>query len=179
MEKSNRHSAGGVATALKSRKAAISRYYENPSVCKNCRSVIDVKDNEKVSSVRKKSFCNRNCSATFNNLKREKKIKVDKPKNEKIDLIGHLTKGEIFTRYKTYQSARSAICKHARRTFNIPTKERCCKICGYSNHTDIAHVKSVASFDDAATIAQINSPENLIALCPNHHWEFDSGFIKI
>lgn len=39
----------------------------------------------------------------------------------------------------------------------------------YDKHIEIAHIKSVAEFDDSVTIAEINSIDNLIALCPNHH----------
>ena len=44
-----------------------------------------------------------------------------------------------------------------------------CAICGYDKHVEIAHIKPVSDFTDSCTIAEINSIDNLIALCPNHH----------
>ena len=52
-------------------------------------------------------------------------------------------------------------------------------ICGYSKHYEVAHIKAVADFDDNDLISEINSENNLIALCPNHHWEYDNGLLKI
>lgn len=43
---------------------------------------------------------------------------------------------------------------------------------------EICHINGVAGFPDTATIDEINSPSNLIALCPNCHWEFDNGLIS-
>ena len=52
-------------------------------------------------------------------------------------------------------------------------------ICGYDKHYEIAHIKPVSDFEDDALITEINSIDNLIALCPNHHWEFDNGLLNI
>lgn len=54
-----------------------------------------------------------------------------------------------------------------------------CAICGYDKHIEIAHIKAVSEFDDSVTIAEINSIDNLIALCPNHHWEYDNGILTL
>ena len=43
------------------------------------------------------------------------------------------------------------------------------------NKKDLA----VSDFDDSALISEINSKDNLIALCPNHHWEYDHGLLKL
>jgi len=55
-----------------------------------------------------------------------------------------------------------------------------CAICGYTNHYEICHIKSVSSFPpDALIVKEINNINNLIALCPNHHWEFDNDILKL
>ena len=89
------------------------------------------------------------------------------------------TKGELFNNRKNWQSARSAIQKNARNVFKNKNKQLKCYICGYDKHVEIAHIKPVSEFDDNTTIAEINNIDNLIALCPNHHWEYDNGFLKI
>lgn len=30
-----------------------------------------------------------------------------------------------------------------------------------------------------ATISDVNDPSNLVALCKNHHWEFDNGHLSL
>lgn len=89
------------------------------------------------------------------------------------------TKGELFNNRKNWQSARSAIQKNARDVFKSKNKELECLICGYDKHVEIAHIKPVSEFDDNSIISEINDINNLIALCPNHHWEYDNGFLKI
>lgn len=39
--------------------------------------------------------------------------------------------------------------------------------------------KAVSDFDDSVTIREIDSIDNLIGLCPNHHWEYDNGILKL
>lgn len=89
------------------------------------------------------------------------------------------TKGELLNDRKNYQSYRSAIRKIAEDIYKSSDKPCCCAICGYSNHIEIAHIKAVSDFEDSTTIAEINSIDNLIALCPNHHWEYDHGILKL
>lgn len=89
------------------------------------------------------------------------------------------TKGELFNNRKNWQSARSAIQKNARNVFKSKNKELKCYICGYDKHVEIAHIKPVSEFDDNTTIAEINDIDNLIALCPNHHWEYDNKLLNI
>lgn len=89
------------------------------------------------------------------------------------------TKGELFTKRKNWQSARSAIRNNARKNFLAYNNFPKCAICGYDKYVEVAHIKAVSDFPDEATISEINSISNLIGLCPNHHWEYDNGIIKI
>jgi hypothetical protein len=54
-----------------------------------------------------------------------------------------------------------------------------CLYCGYDKHVEICHIKSIGDFPDSALVSDVNSPDNLVALCPNHHWEFDKNIITI
>ena len=89
------------------------------------------------------------------------------------------TKGELIDDRKNYQSYRSSVRKIAENIYKSSGKPCCCAICGYSTHIEIAHIKAVSDFEDSATIAEINSIDNLIVLCPNHHWEYDNGILKL
>lgn len=51
----------------------------------------------------------------------------------------------------------------------------CCEKCGYSKHVEIAHKRAISTFDSSTLISHINARENLMALCPNCHWEYDHG----
>lgn len=124
-------------------------------------------------------YSDRPSSNVVSNIKnRCSKLGIE-PMIEQPSPILSKTKGELFSSRKNYQSYRSAIRKHAELTYLKSCKVKKCAICGYDKHIEIAHIKSVSKFDDSATIAEINSIENLIALCPNHHWEYDSGILKI
>lgn len=54
-----------------------------------------------------------------------------------------------------------------------------CFICGYSYHVDIAHIKDIKDFDGSTLVSEINDLGNLVALCRNHHYEFDCGDLNI
>lgn len=97
----------------------------------------------------------------------------------KVDSISELTKKDLFESRKNWQSARSAIAKDARRVFYSNGDKKKCLVCGYSKHIEVAHIKSVNMFNDSVKIKDINKKENLVGLCPNHHWEFDNDILII
>ena len=114
-------------------------------------------------------YTNRPSSDVVSNIKsRCSKLGIE-PIIEQPSPILFKTKGELLSSRKNYQSYRSSIRKHAELTYFRSTNVKKCAICGYDKHIEIAHIKSVAEFDDSVTIAEINSVDNLIALCPNHH----------
>lgn len=51
---------------------------------------------------------------------------------------------------------------------------RPCQACGYDKHVELAHIKPVSGYPDTALLSEVNSPENVIPLCRNCHWEFDN-----
>lgn len=96
-----------------------------------------------------------------------------------IESILDKTKGELFSSCKNWQSARSTIRNSAVAIFKEVNPLPKCAICGYHHHVEVAHIKAVSDFDDSATIREINSINNLIGLCPNHHWEYDNGILEL
>lgn len=94
-------------------------------------------------------------------------------KGEKLNLSNR-TKGELFSVRSNWQSARSSIQRDARRVYQDSEKPKKCACCGYDKHYEVAHIKAVSDFDDDVLISEINDIDNLIALCPNHHWEYDN-----
>ena len=200
-------SLGGIASGKKQRETALTKYTSAPNFCKHCQQPILPALGQKVAEVRVKQFCNKSCSAAYHNHAQPKRVRaqvviktcqrcsiemqVRRPacgqSKQKFCVqcrrtgaaIGPRTKGELFAIRGGYQSARSAIRKHAAAVYALSKKPMACAICQYATHVDIAHIRSVASFSATATIAEINAPGNLVALCPTHHWEYDHGLCQI
>lgn len=101
------------------------------------------------------------------------------PNIKKISPVLLKTKKQLISERKNYQSYRSSIRKLAETIYKNSNKELKCAVCGYDKHVEIAHIKAVSEFDENSTIASINTLENLIALCPNHHWEFDNNLLRL
>ena len=93
MEQLNKYQKGAQTTKKILQERSLKTYYENPKICKNCGKVIEVKENEKPRHIRKKTFCDSSCSATYNNkvreLKREKIVVevIKKEKKEKFEFL--------------------------------------------------------------------------------------------
>jgi HNH endonuclease len=85
------------------------------------------------------------------------------------------TKSEMFQKCKNWQSSRTVIRRHACTVYANSGKPLACHECGYSKHVEICHIIAVSKFPGSSLIEAINDPSNLVALCPNHHWEFDNG----
>jgi hypothetical protein len=67
----------------------------------------------------------------------------------------------------------------ARRTAEKAGLLKSCKICGYSNIVECCHIKPVNEFSEDTKLSVVNSLDNLIGLCPNHHKELDKGILKL
>ncbi len=196
-------SLGGIATAKKLIRESKDKYYANPKKCLNCCKIIEIKEGQRASDVKRKKFCDKSCAAIFNNG-----LKLDKTKFKKeglkkcpicdvyifryrkycdkcydsirrTEMFSSRTKSDVFKNSKNYQTARARIGRHAREIFYLSEKPKECFVCGYSKHIDVAHIRDVKDFEEYATIKEINSIDNLIALCKNHHWEFDNDIIDI
>ena len=57
--------------------------------------------------------------------------------------------------------------------------EKKCQICGFNEYVEVCHIKSISSFDKNSPLSEVNSLENLIYLCPNHHVLLDLGKIDL
>lgn len=148
-------------------------------------------------------FCSRSCSATVNNTKFPKR-KLSRVCNiEGCDKIvythrhrlceeHHLShkefkyKNRTIGEYRNLLSVRgkhpSWVSSHIRlfaRSWNKEMRNECCRNCGYKLHVELCHIKDVSSFDDDALLSDVNSPDNIVPLCRNCHWEFDNGHLSL
>lgn len=106
----------------------------------------------------------------FNRLN-QLNLNINDLREDKLD-IKNVTKGELFDKRSNWQNARSTIQREARKNYQNSNKPKQCIICEYNKHYEVAHIKAVSEFDDNILISEINNIDNLIALCPNHHWEY-------
>lgn len=74
-----------------------------------------------------------------------------------------------------HPSWRSAHIRNFNRSWNQDLAKLPCQVCSYTTHVELAHIKAISDFSETATLGEINSPDNIYVLCPNHHWEFDNG----
>ena len=169
-----RGSAGGQARAITQHQAAIDRYYKNPKLCLYCTNPIQLKLHERIADTKKKTFCTRSCAAFYQNSWR-----IAKQPNPKPIALQGLTKDDLFSKRKNYQSARSAIRQNAFNIFMAANQHPSCEVCQYNKHVEVAHRAGVSSFTSTALISEINALDNLVGLCRNCHWEFDHGLLKL
>ena len=139
-------------------------------------------------------FCSRSCAASFNNKIPKRKLAhtcsdclkiihrgtkrcrecAGKFQNRlwRNKELGELKKGNA----KNY--GYPMIRNDSRNTYIKSGKAMSCVVCEYDLHVDICHIKDIKSYALDTPIYIINDINNLIALCKNHHWEFDSGYLS-
>ncbi len=142
-----------------------------------------------------KKYCTKSCAAKVNNTTHPKRSpKVGscrecgipvKNRRRLCDKHWHerstksLTLEEVAERVSAkgkHPSWRWAFVRSANRQWNRK-KAKGCVVCGYEKHIELAHIRAISSFPMTATLSEVNSPSNVTALCPNHHWEFDHGLL--
>lgn len=148
-----------------------------------------------------KKFCSSKCYGLFK-LKKEKKkyfckgcqciiaigwenvrnhycdLCIKNGKNPNIKNWDLVKQGELKSKLGT-QQFHARVRALSRVFYKRSDKPKLCCICGYDKFYEVCHIIPINKFNDNSTIAEINSLTNLIALCPNCHWEFDHNLIQI
>jgi 5-methylcytosine-specific restriction endonuclease McrA len=140
-------------------------------------------------------FCGSSCAAKFNNkaFPKRKRLRYfckacgaetkyhrsyckdcDPTKPQDFSKI---TIAEI--RLKAKYQANAWIRKLARRTYYASDRPLFCCKCGYTKHFEVCHIKPIQDFPDDTDMSVVNALDNLAALCPNCHWEFDHGLLSL
>lgn len=136
-------------------------------------------------------FCCCSCSVSYNNVKFPKR----KPEHQCIECGAAILSGRkycnkcknyssditletaIYTRH--HKSSAFALVRTRARALAKRLKWKKCHVCGYSKHVEICHRKAISEFPLSALLSEINDPRNLVALCPNCHWEFDNNLLTL
>jgi hypothetical protein len=154
--------------------------------CLHCKKKFDKKTAEIKKSPR--HFCSRRCAAKENNKNPDRRIKRKTKKCDCGEFIyknrkkcpscieknaapDYTIKEAIYTNH--HKSSAFALIRARARAIAKRLKMNRCSKCSYDKHVEIAHIKSISSFDENVRLSVVNHPDNLIALCPNCHWEFD------
>ncbi len=149
------------------------------NTCLNCGAPAKVK------------LCSRSCSASYNNRANPKRkpehtcVDCGKPINrQRARCVEHykiwlknteptdITLSEA-TYTKGHRSSAFALVRTRARAVAKKLGLDACEKCGYNKHVEIAHKKAVSTFEGHTLLSVINSRENIMALCPNCHWEYD------
>jgi hypothetical protein len=167
--------------------------------CYKCNKKIRRIQSEIRASKSGKHFCSRSCAASINNLGSCRNPRVEKTCNKCSKLYyrssGHKSpllcevcsaavkdKSEAIknSSLRDYQvkgkhpSWKNAAIRNFARSWNKDLKGLPCQNCGYSKHIEFCHIKAISSFEKTALLKEVNSPDNILVLCRNCHWEFDN-----
>ncbi|MGY3088093.1 hypothetical protein ACVWYF_001126 [Hymenobacter sp. UYAg731] len=80
---------------------------------------------------------------------------------------------------KALQQYAAQIRSLARVIYRKSARPKMCAVRGYDMHYEVCHIKPINDFLLTDSVADVNELSNLVALCPNHHWEFDHGRLSI
>lgn len=151
--------------------------------------------NKSSSEIRKtsKHFCSKSHANSYNNEVPKRKKRAYKcqvcgetiPQRRKYCDEHHPNRknwGEITIKQlkgaRKYQ-AHSRIRELARKQYLASTRSKHCLVCNYNKFFHVCHIQSIESFPENTTILIVNDMNNLVALCPNHHWELDNGLLAL
>ena len=140
------------------------------TICLQCNKVFFAAKNTQ-------KFCSYQCSCRYN-------IAINKNKKDAqyiaalLDKNTKTSKADIKNSSSFGENRYVKIRYNAQQVYKYSNSLYVCAHCGYDKHVEICHIKAIKDFDDSALISEINSKENLIALCPNCHWEFDHHLLS-
>jgi len=144
-------------------------------------------------------FCSKSCSASFHNKRSPKRQKTalciycgehtkSSPRSgerkcrscfRSINVVKFGEEKIIKDFSSTYaRHKHQGIRNHAHRVANISNLIKKCSACGYDKTVDLCHKQSIASFSKDTQLSVVNHIDNLVYLCPNHHWELDHGLLQ-
>lgn len=99
---------------------------------------------------------------------------------EKKEENKNITINQLKEKYKNkFNGWYSSEIRNYNRVWNKHLLNLGCQVCGYNNHIELCHIKSIKSFSKNSTMKEINDEKNNLVLCPNHHWEFDNHILKL
>lgn len=146
-------------------------------------------------------FCSKSCAAIVNNQKFPKRTKhkkryfckvcgievpprrilCDEHNPQKIDWSKITINNVIYEYNRGYGASNkyTRIRDAAQIIYKNSSRPKKCEQCGYDKHYHVCHIKPIHLFALETPISIVNNLDNLVALCPNCHWELDNGLIHL
>lgn len=147
---------------------------ENPRFCsRRCSAVVTNSESPRRKKIPR--LCE-TCGVDISNLGSGRHRFCDEHNPQKVDW-SQVTIAQMQTK-RRYQK-HSRLRELARRAWRDSGRSNECRECGYDKHVEICHIKPLSEFGEDTTVAEVNALENLVPLCPNHHWELDNGILKL
>lgn len=142
------------------------------------RTFVKVRKNVK----RIRAYCS-DCNIPISGYK-SKQCKSCYEQNRKkifLEKGNSISVNDVLSKTKNYKSLHryQPIRNDAGKLIKLAGVSQECKVCGYSKHVEVCHVKGISEFDKDSLLSEVNHLTNLVYLCPNHHWELDNGILKL
>lgn len=132
-------------------------------------------------------FCSKSCAAIFNNARTDVRRRQPEGACAECGVAikvkfkycpDHRWRDRTLNKtLNTDTGGNAGVRDMARRVYRNSGRPWSCALCGYETHVDICHIKDIRSYPHGTLYSIINDQANLIALCKNHHWEFDNGIL--
>lgn len=162
------------AVCSKKFKRSLSELEANVYCSRACAASVNARKNNR-SHLRKITKYCLDCNSIISKAGLRCKACASLASRKNLDCIVY---GDIKQNNNIY-NAHAKVRVYARSKYNKSGLPKVCFICGYSKHYEICHIKPVKYFPDTATLGEINEITNLVALCPNCHWEFDHDLLTL
>lgn len=138
-------------------------------------------------------FCSRSCNAIYNNTLKPKRAKtktcakcgalIPSVRKNCTNCVPNRKDWSTRTIADIHSAAKYQVSSQlrtmARQQFAKSQRQRICQNCGYSKHVEICHIHAIQDFPPDTPVSIVSGIDNLVALCPNCHWEFDHGVLHI
>ncbi len=141
----------------------------------------------------RQKFCGRSCAAKYNNPKRSPKhICLDcgarlthSTKNRchqcRMNLVETQARERPIKDFFVEGASRAKfnhVRRWARKLIDRSNRVKECEMCNFDVVVEVCHLEPIASFPEDTPMGIVNSLDNLIYLCPNHHAMLDKGLLK-
>ena len=163
-------------------------------VCEFCGKVFEYTD-------KNSKYCSSSCAASVNNTLSPKRKRLNKKTCERCgerrtgkspycksclkeityEASRSKTLGELKASHRYGNHKYTEVRTQAREFIKRLGVSRECEVngCGFDVYLEVCHIIPITSFPEDTPITKINSRENLLLLCPNHHKLLDKGLLDM
>jgi len=180
-QKSDAGKKGAAVSTRLVRERIVKEYYKNPSYCKNCGKIIELiinkNGNTRKADTKKKIFCSKSCSASYNNKLRDSKKILKKCLNPECNnytrnpkfcstyCASRMLKLNKIERFLNGELTDENVRQNTIREYLIKRQMGVCEICKMPPVWNSKGIIFIVDHIDGNY--ENNSPDNIRAICPN------------